>query len=1058
MRRKEKQISLFMVMILVLSTFSFGIRTVKAEDVNSTYIKNGGFESDFWTDNSWTVEMEVWDLVDIKHFTYSDDPWLTPDEGEHAFKYWIDDTKAAGTQVVTLKQSIESLPAGTYELSLKSMGGADKAAGSVELFAGNDKATSVPTTGYDNWGTVSLEFILEQDTSDFVIGANISGDPGAWGYVDRFELKQGSTDTTRPVDANIFVKKVEGLSPEFIKGVDISSIISLEESGVKFYSEKGEEQDIFTTLKEAGVNYIRVRVWNNPFDSAGKGYGGGNNDLDTAIAIGKRATENEMRLLVDFHYSDFWADPAKQHTPKAWENLSFEDKKTELYEYTKESLQEMIDQGIDIGMVQIGNETNGQFVGESDWTKMSELFNAGSRAVREIDENILVALHFTNPEASGRYDSYAQELEQNEVDYDVFASSYYPFWHGTLSNLTSVLKQVADTYGKKVMVAETSYTYTEQDGDGHGNTAPGSGQTLNYSITPQGQANSVRDVIQAVANVGKAGIGVFYWEPAWLPVGPKESLEQNKIKWEEHGSGWASSYSKEYDPDDAGKWYGGSAVDNQALFDFGGHPLPSLNVFKYVDTGAVAPVAIDEIKNVAVTAIAGEEVTLPTVVNVTYNDGSTGTISVVWNQAELDQAVSKGAGSYVISGMAEGERTVKAVLVIKKENYALNAGFENSDRSMWKITYGEGSEPHTNYQNKVTDAKSGNYSLHFYSAEAVDFKVEQTISGLTPGSYQLSMFIQGGDASSSDMNLYAVTGGKEVKVKTSVDGWTQWKNPEIQNILVTDGTITIGASIKASGGAWGTIDDFYLNYVKGEESSPDSGAGTIPGNTGGGQSQPEIPVNPVPTPEDTPPLTETQPKVHQPYMKGYSNGTFRPDQAMTRAEMAAVLSRVHAGQKETVQTIKYTDMSDFGWAANEIQQATTAGLMTGYKDGTFRPNKLITRAEMAAIVARWMDLSGDPSSPFTDTEGHWSAQNIAQVQKAGYMKGMPDRSFRPDQYVSRAEAVTLINRVLKRGPLSGSSASSWSDVSLSHWALKDIEEATVSHSYSISEDGKEIKE
>lgn len=1058
MRRKEKQISFFMVLILVLSTFSFNIGTVKAEDVNSTYIKNGGFESDFWTDNSWTVETEVWDLVDIKHFAYSTDPWLTPDEGEHAFKYWIDDTKVADTQVFTLKQAIPNLPAGTYELSVKSMGGADKAAGSIELFAGNDKAAAVATTGYDNWGTASLEFILEQDTSDLVIGANISGAPGAWGYVDRFELKQVSTDTTRPVDANIFVKKVEGLSPEFIKGVDISSIISLEKSGVKFYSEDGKEQDIFTTLKEAGVNYIRVRVWNNPFDSAGKGYGGGNNDLQTAIAIGKRATQNDMKLLVDFHYSDFWADPAKQHTPKAWENLSFEEKKTELYEYTKESLQEMIDQGIDIGMVQIGNETNGQFVGESDWTKMGELFNAGSRAVREINRNILVALHFTNPETAGRYDSYAQKLQQNEVDYDVFASSYYPFWHGTLSNLTSVLKQVADTYHKKVMVAETSYTYTEQDGDGHGNTAPGSGQTLNYSITPQGQANSVRDVIQAVADIGEAGIGVFYWEPAWLPVGSKENLDQNKMLWEEHGSGWASSYSKEYDPDDAGKWYGGSAVDNQALFDFGGHPLPSLNVFKFVDTGAVAPLAIDEIKNVSVTAIAGEEVTLPTVVNVTYNDGSTGTISVVWNQTELDQAVSKGAGSYVISGMAEGERTVKAALEIKKENYALNAGFENNDRSMWKITYGDGSEPHTNYQDKVTDAKSGNYSLHFYSAEAVDFRVEQTISGLTPGYYQLSMFIQGGDASSSDMNLYAVSGGKEMKVKTSVDGWTQWKNPEIQNILVTDGTITIGASIKASGGAWGTIDDFYLSYVKGVESSPDSGAGTNPGNQGGGQSQPEVPVTPVPTPEDTPPLTETQPKVHQPYMKGYPNGTFRPDQAMTRAEFAAVLSRIYEEQKETVQTIKYTDMSDFGWAANEIQQVTSAGLMTGYKDGTFRPNKFITRAEMAAIVARWMDLSGDSTSSFTDTKGHWSAQNIALVQKAGYMKGMPDGSFRPDQYVSRAEAVTLINRVLKRGPLSGSPASSWSDVSMSHWASQDIEEATVSHSYSILEDGKEVKE
>lgn len=267
--------------------------------------------------------------------------------------------------------------------------------------------------------------------------------------MDSFELKQLSTDAVPPVAADIFVKKVEGLRPDFIKGVDISSIISLENSGVRFYNEAGQIQDIFTTVHEAGVNYIRVRVWNDPFDSAGNGYGGGNNDLATAIEIGKRATANGMKLLVDFHYSDFWADPAKQHTPKAWENLSFADKKTALYNYTKESLQAMLDEGIDIGMVQVGNETNGQFAGESDWTKMSELFSAGSKAIRETDPGILVALHFTNPESSGRYATYAKTLQANNVDYDVFASSYYPFWHGTLSNLTAQLKQVADTYGKK---------------------------------------------------------------------------------------------------------------------------------------------------------------------------------------------------------------------------------------------------------------------------------------------------------------------------------------------------------------------------------------------------------------------------------------------------------------------------------------------------------------------------------------------------------------------------------------------------------------------------------
>nr|WP_308160523.1 MULTISPECIES: arabinogalactan endo-beta-1,4-galactanase [unclassified Bacillus (in: firmicutes)] len=439
--------------------------------------------------------------------------------------------------------------------------------------------------------------------------ATVSGAPDAWGYLDSFSLK---SQGTQPVPADIFVKKVEGLNPNFIKGVDVSSIISLENSGVKFYNTAGEVQDIFKTLHEAGVNYIRVRVWNNPYDSNGNGYGGGDNDLAKAIEIGKRTTANGMKLLVDFHYSDFWADPAKQQAPKAWANLSFEDKKKALYTYTKESLQAMKDSGIDIGMVQVGNETNGGVAGEKDWTKISALFSEGSKAVRSVDPNILVAVHFTNPESTGRYTSYAETLKKNNVDYDVFASSYYPFWHGTLSNLTAVLKNVADTYGKKVMVAETSYAYTAEDGDGHGNTAPkDSGQTLDYPITVQGQANSVRDVIQAVANVGEAGIGVFYWESAWIPVGPPRNLEQNKQLWEKYGSGWASSYAAEYDPHDAGAWYGGSAVDNQALFDFNGKPLPSLNVFKYVNTGAVAPLKIDGIKDISLSAISGENISLP---------------------------------------------------------------------------------------------------------------------------------------------------------------------------------------------------------------------------------------------------------------------------------------------------------------------------------------------------------------------------------------------------------------------------------------------------------------
>jgi arabinogalactan endo-1,4-beta-galactosidase len=814
MEKRVKGLALLLVFIMVFgSVFSNQDRGFAQVQL----IENGGFESNFWDDGSWTVETSDWDGIDVQHFPYANDTWMTPDEGSYAFKYWIKDT-AGENQSFTISQTIPALQAGSYEISVKTMGGAGSEAGTVELFAGETAGNPVATAGYNAWGKAVLKFELTEEASNFKVGAVVTGAPNAWGYLDSFNLSSlggGNVEIPEPVAADIFVKRVDGIDEDFIKGVDVSSIIALEQSGVKFYNEAGKKQDIFKTLNEAGVNYVRVRVWNDPFDTNGNGYGGGNNDVEKAIEIGKRATANGMKLLVDFHYSDFWADPGKQQAPKAWENLSFEDKKTALYQYTKDSLLAMLDAGIDIGMVQIGNETNGALAGENDWGKMSQLFSEGSRAVRDTDSSILVALHFTNPETAGRYASIAKTLDENGVDYDVFASSYYPFWHGTLANLTSTLKNVADTYGKKVMVAETSYTYTAEDGDGHGNTAPkSSGQTLNYPVTVQGQAAAVRDVIEAVANVGEAGIGVFYWEPAWIPAAPGKKIEKNQKLWEKYGSGWATSFAAEYDPEDAGHWYGGSAVDNQALFDFFGHPLPSLNVFKYVDTGAVAPLRIDEIKDLSLQANAGETITLPETVTATYNDGSTGSVAVEWDEAALDQAINTGVGTYVIEGVVDGGYIVTANLQIKPENFVLNPSFEESDRSMWNVIYPDGTTPHTDYQDKAADAKSGNYSLHFYSSNAVDFKVEQTITGLEPGYYNLSMFLQGGDAEDSEMYLYAQTSDQEYKMITSVNGWVNWSSPGINEILVLDGKITIGTSIKAGAGAWGSLDDFYLYKVK----------------------------------------------------------------------------------------------------------------------------------------------------------------------------------------------------------------------------------------------------
>lgn len=402
------------------------------------------------------------------------------------------------------------------------------------------------------------------------------------------------TDGGSEITPSINIDKIEGLSKDTIRGVDLSSIIALENSGVSFYDFHQNKKDIFKILADSNVNYIRVRIWNDPYNADGKGYGGGNNDVKKAIEIGKRATRYGMRLLVDFHYSDFWADPSKQKAPKKWQSYTVSQKADAIYDFTKSTLQQMKNEGINIGMVQVGNETGYGFCGCKTWSvegyeevtfdKIALMMNAGSRAIREVDPNILVAVHNTDPQNS--YEWISKDYNTYDVDYDVFASSYYPSIHGTMKNLTYQLKHVADTYNKKVMVVETQYPYTYEDGDDFSNTLSDNSNTPNYPISVQGQAKHIRDVFQAVKDVGDKGLGVFYWEPAWLPVGT--SYATNLPLWEEHGSGWASSYSSEYDPEDAGQWYGGSAVDNQALFDFKGNPLDSLNVFKYIYTGATA--------------------------------------------------------------------------------------------------------------------------------------------------------------------------------------------------------------------------------------------------------------------------------------------------------------------------------------------------------------------------------------------------------------------------------------------------------------------------------------
>lgn len=651
-----------------------------------------------------------------------------------------------------------------------------------------------------------------------------------------------AADGDAPAAAGIVVEPVEGLADDFMLGVDVSSVLSLEASGVTFRDTDGEPADLFEVLADAGVTHVRVRVWNDPWDAAGNGYGGGSVDVPRAVEIGERATAAGLSVLVDLHYSDFWADPGKQQAPKAWAGLDASATAAAVGEFTTAAMAAFRGAGVDVAMVQVGNETNNGVAGVSGWDGMAAVFAAGSAAVRDVFPDARVAIHLTNPETPGRYADAAAALAARGVDYDVFASSYYPYWHGTLDNLTAVLRHVADTYDKEVMVAETSWAWTLDDGDGHPNVVQT--EYPAYPTSVHGQAWAVRDVVAAVAAVGDAGIGVFYWEPAWLPVGPPERAAENALLWERDGSGWATSYAGEHDPDDAGRWYGGSAWDNQALFAHDGTPLPSLQVFRHVRTGVTAPRAPVAAERVSVTVVDGEPVELPAEVVVTWNDRSTEPSAVTWDALDV-----RGPGTYVVDGTTAVGLPTTATVTVTALNHLRNPGFEEGETA-WTLA-GDGVDV------GWEDPLAGERALHWWAAEPFAFTVTQTVT-VPAGSYLLSASAQGRPLVDGDeLALVATTVSGETRATFPLSGWAEWQRVEVPVTVGADGVVTVQVAGSMTAEAWGTLDEASLVAVAGEDptDTPTDPTGTgdptdVPSDTNptGGTGAPSTPSTPTVAP------------------------------------------------------------------------------------------------------------------------------------------------------------------------------------------------------------------
>ncbi len=350
---------------------------------------------------------------------------------------------------------------------------------------------------------------------------------------------------------------------QFIKGMDVSMTKELEAHGARYYL-NGQEEDLFRILKDCGTNMIRLRIWQDPYDEEGNSYGGGENDLETTIELAMRAKENGIDFLLDFHYSDFWADPGKQFKPKAWEELTGEELETAVFLHTHYVLKTLKNHQLVPKMVQIGNEITNGFLwpeGKAEQTEnMVALLRAGIKAVRRECPDIKIVLHLDFGTNNEMYRNWFDRIAPYNVDYDIIGMSYYPHWNGSLAQLLLNMNDVSKRYDKDVIIAETSIGYTTQDMGCKGIVyTDEEAEVTGYPASPEGQEHYLSDLCSVVRNVdGGHGTGIFYWEPAWIPI---------------KDCNWATPTGSIYmkDPVEAG-----NTMANQALFDKDGNANPAL--------------------------------------------------------------------------------------------------------------------------------------------------------------------------------------------------------------------------------------------------------------------------------------------------------------------------------------------------------------------------------------------------------------------------------------------------------------------------------------------------
>ena len=363
-----------------------------------------------------------------------------------------------------------------------------------------------------------------------------------------------------------------------ILGIDVSTYLEELDHGAKYY-EGEREIDPLDAFVANGVNYMRIRVWNNPYSPEGEPYLAGTCDLDNYIKLGKLAKAKGYHLYMDLHYSDFWADPGKQFIPKAWESYTLDQLTEAVYDFTRHCLEVASREGVAPEMIQVGNEiTNGILwpIGKleidgkrGNYDNFTKLISAGCRACREVLPEAKIMLHLERSNDKAVYQEFFGEMEAAGVEFDVIGASYYPFWHGLPEELFANLRDCRK-FGKEIMIAELGYGFTTEGYflkgkecrlvvDESLSRVPGF--TDVYPMTPDGQKEFIHYIIKRAREEGIDGI--FYWEPIWIPG---------------EGICWASEAAQKYIHEEGKSTHNEWA--NQCLFDYDGRKLPAFDEFK----------------------------------------------------------------------------------------------------------------------------------------------------------------------------------------------------------------------------------------------------------------------------------------------------------------------------------------------------------------------------------------------------------------------------------------------------------------------------------------------